>query len=659
MTLDLIKIGHIKTKAMLKKYSLNKPLMNGNYLFHYLILTNNLKGLKLYNHKIFKFNNDGLNGLMLAAKEKKYDILNYFLEKYKNKKFIYAALDEKLMTFLYYMSPTDPEYNMIINNHDLYWKSLFIFTTPNNICPLDLLFSNGKYNTIKNIINKIDFNYKSYISQPYHFNLLFNNNLKDNKIEKILDLLEEKDNKILEYTDETGYDISHGIVLNENMDLLKYIIKKRGEKLDRYTAITANHIFIIAYKEGVKTNDYKMAEYILENVMNNHNYDETDMYGNNLVHFILKIRLMKKGNYAIENKILSKYKHWGRINMDKKTPFDFIINLDYKKYHKFLTNKPNNININNNIDKKWLKYIKDLPIDVNDDNVRMINSPYAHSNMFQAKFTDIGIFSIYLNEKYNKNKGKNNGTLNGTLYMPIYYGDDVTPEWNDDMALPDNMLKFYNNYPWIIIWNDDNNYWIHPKLISLINKNKTNYDASFVFISLRVPNGGLHAALIFFDFNTNQIQRFDPYGDTTNIDGQMDEILEEKLAKPTNMKYCGPDCYFPVSGFQTLSDENNDMNQKMGDFGGYCLAWSIWYVEHKMINLKVNPKDLIRKTLNRFMSMNIKPMEYIRNYANYISKFRIEYLKKIGIPENITTNVYLSNMYVKIIIKSIIEYEYK
>ena len=110
----------------------------------------------------------------------------------------------------------------------------------------------------------------------------------------------------------------------------------------------------------------------------------------------------------------------------------------------------------------------------------------------------------------------------------------------------------------------------------------------------------------------------------------MTERFEEKLAKPTNMSYCGPDCYFPVSGFQTLSDENNSMNQKMGDFGGYCLAWSIWYAEHKMINLKVEPKDLIRKIINKFMKMNIKPMEYIRNYANYISRFRLGYLKKIG-----------------------------
>jgi hypothetical protein len=651
--IDLMKIGNIKNKSGLKKYRLNKPLMNGNYLFHYLILTDNLKGLKLYNHPIYKFNNDGLNGLMLAAREKKYNILNYLIEKYKKD---IKLVNKKGMTFLHYMNPNDNEYlDLIINNIDnkIDWIDLYQSYSTSHITPLDLLFLQGKYNTINSIINKIDFNYKSYLSQPYHFNLLLNTNLKNNMIEKILDILIEKDANILKHADEMGYDISFPIVINENMDLLKYIINKRGIELDKYSPISTSHIFVLAYKQGIRVNDFTMAKYILDNIMTNHNYDETDMYGNNIAHFILKARLQHKGNYEIEKNILNKYKLWGRLNMDKKTPFDYIVNLNFEKYHKFVTNKPKN---HSEIkDKKWKKYVSNLQIDketINEDNVNLINSPYAHSNMFQARFTDIGIFCIYLSQKYNKNNGST-----FSLYMPIYHGDDVTPDWNDDMLLPDNMLNFNNNFPWIIIWNDDKNYWIHPKLTELINKNKTTYDASFAFISLRLPDGGLHAALLFFDFTRNKIQRFDPYGDTTVLDGQMDEIFKEKIAKQCKMSYCGPDCYFPVSGFQTLSDENNSMNQKMGDFGGYCLAWSIWYVEHKIINLKVEPKDLIRKTINRFIKMNIKPMEYIRNYANYISKFRLGYLKNIGVPENITSNEHLNNMYTNIINKSIIEYK--
>lgn len=651
--IDLMKIGKIHTKAQLKKYHINSELLNGNYLFHYLILTNNLTGLKLYTHPIYRNNTDGLNGFMLAAKEKKYEILDYFIKKYTtgvDKDLVYIK-NRRNMNFVHFLSPEDPEYiELIKNNPKINWVELFSLYSNAHINGIDILFLRGSYSTIKKMIEIVDFDYKSYISQPYHFNLLVNDDLSNSQIIKLFDLLETKDINILNYSDDIGYDVSFPIVLKEdddNLSLVKYIVEKKGEKLDKYSPITANHIFEMAYKLGIKKNNYIMAEYLFDNIMKHHNYDETDSKGNNLVHFILKLRMSSKGNYNIEKKILENYNGWNIMNMDKQTPLDYIINLDYKKYHKFVKSRPEILN--KNINKKWLKYLKTLPIIKNSSNIKMIDTPYAHSNMFKATFTDMAIFAFYLNEKYNINNEHN-------LYFPIYNGKDVTPNWDDDMLLPDNMLRYNNNFPWLIIWNNENSYWIHPHLNKLIIEHKKQYKAAIVFLSLRLPDGGLHAILIFYDFTRNVIERFDPYGNTSATDSNMDEILEEKLTYGTDMKYCSPECYFPVSGFQTLSDENNIMNQKLGDFGGYCLAWCLWYVEHKMINMKVNPKDLIRKTINRFMQMNIKPMEYIRNYANYISKFRLKYLQDIGIPKNLTSNEILNHTNNNIINKSIIKY---
>ena len=86
-----------------------------------------------------------------------------------------------------------------------------------------------------------------------------------------------------------------------------------------------------------------------------------------------------------------------------------------------------------------------------------------------------------------------------------------------------------------------------------------------------------------------------------------------------------------------MSNENNIINQKLGDFGGYCLAWCFWYIEHRIIN-KIDPKDLIRKTLNKFMNLKIKPMEYIRNYSNKISIYRLQFYKKYKLGEDIASN---------------------
>jgi hypothetical protein len=311
-------ISKIKTKNQLKEYSINKELMNGNYLFHYLILTNNITGLKLTSHPIYRFNSDDLNGIMLAAKEKKFEILKYFINKYNsnyNNNYIYAK-NKKNMTFLHFLNPEDPMYiDIITSNKSVDWKKLFGSYSNAHINGIDILFLKGSYKVINTIISTIDLNYSAYISQPYAFNLLMNNNLTDTNIINILNKLEEKDNYIYKYTDNNGYNISFPIILKTNtstdIKLVKYIVDKCGKVLDKYSPFTTNHIFIMAYKIGLNTNNYKMAEYIYDNIMEDHNYDETNINGDNIVHFILKTRLnTNRGDYELEKKILEKSTNW-------------------------------------------------------------------------------------------------------------------------------------------------------------------------------------------------------------------------------------------------------------------------------------------------------------------------------------------------------------
>jgi len=242
------------------------------------------------------------------------------------------------------------------------------------------------------------------------------------------------------------------------------------------------------------------------------------------------------------------------------------------------------------------------------------------------------------------------------LYIPKYNKKIEIPIYSTGIKYPDEILKKYHNFAWLIVWNDKNNYQIHPHLNQLINSNKNkNKDYSMCILSLRLPNDGLHASLIIYDYKRNIIERFDPYGNTISLDRDMDSVLEEELTWNTGFKYYSPNKYFPVAGFQTISDENNPSNQKLGDFGGYCLAWCMWYMEHRIVNNSIEPKTLIRKTLNRFMGMTIKPNEYIRNYANSLNEKRIEWLKNINIPENIISNEIIPPIYLHKIMKNIIK----
>ena len=72
----------LKNPSDLDNYNPNKPIFYKNYLFHYLIMFDKIELLKLNKHPIYKFNEENLDGLMLAAKYNNMPILNYLIEEY-------------------------------------------------------------------------------------------------------------------------------------------------------------------------------------------------------------------------------------------------------------------------------------------------------------------------------------------------------------------------------------------------------------------------------------------------------------------------------------------------------------------------------------------------------------------------------------------------
>ena len=244
------------------------------------------------------------------------------------------------------------------------------------------------------------------------------------------------------------------------------------------------------------------------------------------------------------------------------------------------------------------------------------------------------------------------------LYIPKYL-DNVETDlfWENGFDYPDGLINTYNNFPWIIYWQDQYNYHIHPQLNQLINsnKNKDVYDYSIILLSVKLPNGGLHAMMLYYDFHNNFIERFDPYGNTHDIDLHIDNILEEELTWNTGFYYLNVKKYLPVAGFQNLSDENNILLQKPGDFGGYCLAWCFWYLEHRIKNYQFSAKQLIQKSITKLLKRENNLIEFIRNYANQLDKNRLKLLEEIGIPKNRTSNQRFNSKEEKLIFKYIIE----
>ena len=408
-------------------------------------------------------------------------------------------------------------------------------------------------------------------------------------------------------------------------------------------------------------NNSKITKQIWKYISKDFDYTIVNRFIENIAHFLLKNQYLDELSLEILSNCPSY--SWHQHNINKVPPLYIITKLNFEKYHKILIDKEINIDIllktetlkeylinsKNTNSTNWLNFLSNQPIYKEDNDIVIENYPYIHSTLFQSKFKDIIMILINIDIKYNN------------LYLPFI--EDTSIQYinaneNIVIAWPDNIFEISPIFPWIICYENEDKYWIHSYLNNLINSNRRDkkYDFAMVYLSLTVEKYGLHANILIYDFNKMTIERFDPYGDTVYYDKELDDILEEELCWNTGLTYLKPSDYMSVAGFQTISDELNPLNQKSGDFGGFCLAWCTWYLEHRILNKNVDPKTLVKKLIKNISLMNISFMEYIRNYADKLNNHRIENLIKAGIDINKISNTIVDNQTNSLLNKYIINY---
>ena len=608
-------ILNIKNISQLKKYKLNEPIFQNNYLFHYLIIFNNLKALKLYKFPIFTVNNDDLNGFFLAAKEDNIDILYYLINNYSD--YIYNTNNNDEL-FTHYLD-IDRFNDLIKKFPNLDWNETLI-----NKELLWNILTNLNYNKLIEFIKIMKTNI------PLS-SILNNNNLTVNEKIKILDKFTDDEINKKNYN-------NVGLLFHafNNIDVFNYLIK-RNIDTNYYTIVNTDTPLRIAIRYDILNGTREFTKNIK---FTKEMCNELDKYSENIAHTILNMRLsrssqlnnLSKIDYSLDLDILKlcDTQCWNQYNINKITPLHLISLLDFNVYSKILLE--NNISINTIIISKinskiWYNFLKKLPQFTN--NIININTT-IDCTKFQSKFSDIGIFMLYLSNKYKQ------------LYVPkmnSYLINNLT--FMNSFPFSDNIIATEPIFPWIITIRSKTEYYIHPYLNNLINSNNKNKTFSLVFLSLDIDNI-LHANILIYDFKNKLIERFEPYGKCMNT--FIDEILEEELTWNTGFSYVRPNNYEPYAGFQTISDENNNLNLIPGDFGGFCLAWCLWYLETKLINPTISSKILVNKLINKLNNVNISYSEYIRNYSNKINNVRIKYLKNIGIKQNKISNIYLTKI---------------
>jgi len=634
MKFNLDKIINIKTKKDLDAYNPNEPIFYENYLFHYLIILDKLELLKLQKHPIYKLNEDGLDGFMLAAKYDNLPILKYLLNEYEQ----YAQNHNKEgLNFINYFKNITKLIPIMKTYKSIDWIYLFKFKNEKNIDFFCYFISVLDFDDLKWFLTEE----KNKFSVFYVIkSILLNNVISETQKKSLLDKYSDEE---INTKDFENIGLIMTLINLEDIKFTEYFIK-RNIDLEYILKPVTNFItpfYYLISKLSLSNNKNleKILELIWEKLEKKFNFDFINKSGESYVLSILSFRsnntskiYEKITDFILKN---SPDSCWNAINVEKENSLFYLINKPFNEYNKYIKNRTLDINLKNRKDESifdildknvsnnyslWKKALEQSKIYKPVIDVDLEINKYQHYTKFTATMIDIIIYFIHLDKKY-----KN-------LYIP-------------------RILDFSKNrkdFPFVVAYDENiNSLDIHPKINTLINniRREKSHDFALLFLSLSLENDMKHANIILYDINNLTVERFEPYGDD-GVDTILDDLLDEELTWNTGFTYLRPKDFLPKPSYQSLSYEGNE-SLKAGDFGGFCLGWCIWYVEHRLRNPNVNSKLLNQKTLEKMLRLDDTLTEFIRNFSNKLFDCKLKIVKKICpnnecIPEKNISNLYMS-----------------
>lgn len=257
---------------------------------------------------------------------------------------------------------------------------------------------------------------------------------------------------------------------------------------------------------------------------------------------------------------------------------------------------------------------------------------------------------------------------------------DMSLYKDDESQLLSEIIKLYTDYfyeisPYIILWRDKESYYINPNLKLLFKKCLNSDKIRFIILKLTliVSLNGTHANIIIFDKKTGIMERFEPYGNIPYLDAKNMDILFENIFityvdsylfdHDLKFQYINSNAGINSVGFQTLSNDLSPSNKKSGDPVGYCLAWTLWYLEMRIANPDIHPHDLTQK-LTTFIATPSKSIkleigeklfiDYIRDYASHLNKLKNDYILQCGVSKENTYNIVMSDSDTKKILNNLV-----
>jgi len=674
-----------------KKIDLLKPIINKNNIIHIAAANNKnniIKHILQHNSEYLeKGNDDGETPIHIMASYGYNDILKKCLKKNSNYINLLDNNGDTIVHIVNRETSGSTLYNMVLNVVD---RKNINFNQMNSYGESVLTYNidhtkkrnDGYYNKIKDIIKYTDINLsknpillKAIEGKKKHIiNLLLDNgadvNVKNsaymtpvlmavyNKMYDTVKLLIEK-GAYINYSGAEGDQNPLMLSMNRKdshmVDILldyKFDVKKynRNMRTPLHIAFSGkslqpSQITKLIYYGDMTTQDIE-GKTPLHYLLKNHNWKNYDVIlEQKKLDIFIKDKKSKAPVEYINNNELSHF-----INIVAK---GYLAQLKQESFPRNISKRCNQNTVNKEhclqiIKKHILKRSKSYPdetplniIEGPDTNIGRFNSDTLHSILYTIyilkKHKSLCVpFQYYIHDKVMTDLMKTNSIIRSGKGMILKELINIY------------MNNLYEILPSVIIWKDADLYYINKDVHLHLDKCLYADGIRFIFfkITMIVSEEGTHANILIIDKEEGTIERFDPYGDVPYLDGdKLDDVIQEKIGRYVNtylkeygkeLKYLRPKDYMKI-GFQTISNDGDIRNKKLSDPVGYCLAWIFYYIEMRVSNPKLHPKQLVQKiikTIQKRGNGDTIFIDFIRNYATKLDHKKNQILKSSGIKED-------------------------
>ena len=187
--------------------------------------------------------------------------------------------------------------------------------------------------------------------------------------------------------------------------------------------------------------------------------------------------------------------------------------------------------------------------------------------------------------------------------------------------------KKINYYDYDLTWYENIKDFVIPSGFWSSIKKCLEKRSNFILIpfTFRCINRSAHSNFLIYDSKRKELERFEPNGfisdncfNPPNLEEKLADLLNSNVQVDMVKKVYAPLSFCPRISFQSL--QHREREKQIGDPGGFCAAWIMWYADTRLENPNKTRKQVVEMALLKFKN-NIGSMtEFIRSYSAFIAK---------------------------------------